>query len=282
MADGRVGGRCGAGVTGRPRCHSLARDCLRPTPPPSRPAAHRSPTMMKPWPPALRPMSTRPFAMAADAPLVSMPADTPSEAAMTKMISHRIARRACSTDRQPVWLGGRGREQRGERPSARWLGAPPPPADLLTCFPTRPPVAIMMPAASEAPITMSSVSATNRPKAAMVTPTAMKVCRKLRGRGRPAVSAAARRRHGGDTEAGRCASASPVPPPLSSPWRVGVVHLADQGEVRGVRVPLAAGAGRRGGHTRQARSLREGCSGGGVRGAAPGTRLKPSTQPPTS
>lgn len=80
-----------------------------------------------------------------EAPLVSMPADTPREAAITRMISQRMARRACSTLRQPV--------------------------------------RIMIIAAREAPITMSRVSATNRPKAAIVTPTAMKVCRKLQGGG---------------------------------------------------------------------------------------------------
>lgn len=37
-----------------------------------------------------------------DAPEVSMPADTPSEAAMTSTISQRMARRACSTLRQPA------------------------------------------------------------------------------------------------------------------------------------------------------------------------------------
>lgn len=115
---------------------------------------------------------------------------------------------------------------------------------------SHPPVSSMMAAAREAPMTMSSVSATNRPKAVMVTPTAIKVCRNLRGQ-----------RRGGGQRRQRSAAVKPcrrVLAALRTPWsatlpmtaavpqavapgRVAILQLIHQCKVRGVGVALPEG-----------------------------------------
>ena len=64
--------------------------------------------------------------------------------------------------------------------SGQRLGACQP-AQRNSLLPADTPVMSIIMAASAAPITMSRVSATNRPNAVMVTPRAMKVCRNLSG-----------------------------------------------------------------------------------------------------
>ncbi len=148
-----------------------------------------------------------------------MPVDTPSEAAITRMISQRMARRACSTLRQPaentrVQTPSQNTSERGQHdlpadgaprllhtqatckdrtdgvcwqltgsrlvmPGARFNQAPLLHLQVMAEFPLRSPVRSMIIAARAAPITMSRVSATNRPKAVIVTASAMKVCRNL-------------------------------------------------------------------------------------------------------